>query len=135
MAIPGVGPVVAAGWLAATAAGAVAGAVAGAATGGIIGSMTGSGLSEDDANVYAEGMRRGGTLVTVRAPDGREAEARRILDEHAPIDTVARGADYRSAGWKRFDDKAPPYIPPATDPITGQRLPVGTAPPSIRPPV
>ncbi|WP_443112218.1 general stress protein, partial [Ensifer sp. Root1298] len=40
MAIPGVGPVVAAGWLAATAAGAAAGAVAGGAAGGIIGAMT-----------------------------------------------------------------------------------------------
>ena len=40
MAIPGVGPVVAAGWLAATAVGAVAGAVAGGAAGGIVGALT-----------------------------------------------------------------------------------------------
>ena len=40
MAIPGVGPVVVAGWLAATAVGAVAGAVAGGAAGGIIGALT-----------------------------------------------------------------------------------------------
>lgn len=38
--IPGVGPVVAAGWLAATAAGAVAGAVAGGAAGGLIGALS-----------------------------------------------------------------------------------------------
>ncbi len=67
MAIPGLGPVVAAGWLAATAAG----AVAGGATGGIIGALTQSGVSKTDAEVYAEGVRRGGTLVTARVPDGR----------------------------------------------------------------
>lgn len=60
MAIPGVGPVVAAGWLAATAAGAAAGAVAGGAAGGIIGALTSSGVPERDAHFYAEGVRRGG---------------------------------------------------------------------------
>ena len=60
LAIPGIGPVVAAGWLASTAAGAVAGAVAGGAAGGLIGSLTSAGVSENDANVYAEGVRRGG---------------------------------------------------------------------------
>ena len=60
MAIPGVGPVVAAGWLAATAAGAVTGAAVGGAAGGIIGGLTDAGVSEDDAHVYAEGVRRGG---------------------------------------------------------------------------
>src|SRR5215211_7590340 len=60
LAIPGLGPVVAAGWLASTAAG----AAAGAATGGVIGALTQAGVSEEDAHVYAEGVRRGGTLVT-----------------------------------------------------------------------
>ncbi len=75
MAIPGVGPVVAAGWLAATAAGAIAGAVAGGAGGGLIRRSTDSGVSEDEAHVYAEGVRRGGTLVTARVEDGMETEA------------------------------------------------------------
>ena len=50
IAIPGIGPVVAAGWLASTAAG----AVAGGAAGGLIGAFTSSGHSEEDANYYAE---------------------------------------------------------------------------------
>src|SRR3954471_3671816 len=57
LAIPGVGPVVAAGWLVATAAG----AANGAAAGGIIGALTQAGVSDEDAQVYAEGVRRGGT--------------------------------------------------------------------------
>src|SRR5215468_3805706 len=60
LAIPGVGPVVAAGWLAATAAGAVTGAVVGGAAGGLVGALTGAGVPERDANFYAEGVRRGG---------------------------------------------------------------------------
>ena len=47
MAIPGIGPVVAAGWLAAT----LLGAVAGAATGGLVGALTDAGVSEEDAGV------------------------------------------------------------------------------------
>ena len=65
LAIPGVGPVVAAGWLAATAVG----AAAGAASGGIIGGLTEMGMSKEDADVYAEGVRRGGTLVSARVAD------------------------------------------------------------------
>ncbi len=75
MAIPGVGPVVAAGWLAATAAGVAAGAVAGGAAGGIVGAMTDSGVSEEDAHVYAEGVRRGGTIVTAKVDDGIGSES------------------------------------------------------------
>src|SRR5215510_4968389 len=59
MAIPGLGPIVAAGWLAATATG----AVAGGAVGGIIGALTQAGVPKQEAELYAEGIRRGGTLV------------------------------------------------------------------------
>ncbi|WP_246711551.1 general stress protein [Rhizobium leguminosarum] len=79
MAIPGVGPVVATGWLAVTAAGAVAGAVTGGAVGGLVGALTDSGVSEDDAHLYAEGVRRGGSLVTAKVDDARASEAQAIL--------------------------------------------------------
>src|SRR6202044_3420067 len=75
MAIPGVGPVVAAGWLVATAVGAVAGAAVGGAAGGLVGSLTSSGVPERDAHVYAEGVRRGGTLVSARVDDARAMDA------------------------------------------------------------
>ena len=55
----------AAGWLAATAVG----AAAGAATGGIVGALTEAGVSAEDAHSYAEGVRRGGTLVSARVTD------------------------------------------------------------------
>lgn len=111
MAIPGVGPVVAAGWLAATAAGAAAGAVAGGAAGGLIGAMTDSGVPEEHAHVYAEGVRRGGTLVTARVEDSLYPEAEAILRRSNPVDPTERRAAYAEQGWTRFDDTLDPYGP------------------------
>lgn len=111
MAIPGVGPVVAAGWLAATAAGAAAGAVAGGAAGGLIGAMTDNGVPEDHAHVYAEGVRRGGTLVTARVEDSMQAEAEAILKQNRWVDPVERRRAYSQDGWTRFDDTLDPYGP------------------------
>jgi len=104
IAIPGIGPVVAAGWLASTAAVAAAGGVAG----GLIGALTESGVSEQDAHVYAEGIRRGGTLVTVRMPDADRARIESILDRSA-VNIWDRGTVYRKSGWSSFDPNAPTY--------------------------
>ena len=105
LAIPGVGPVVAAGWLVATALG----AGVGAASGGLLGSLVGAGISESDANVYAEGVRRGGTLVTVRAEEGQAAVIEQTLAKHSTVDTGTRADEYRRGGWSRFDESAPAY--------------------------
>jgi uncharacterized protein (TIGR02271 family) len=106
MAIPGVGPVVAAGWLVATAAGALAGATAG----GLIGALTQAGVSEEDAHVYAEGVRRGGTLVTARVPDNDRSRLQGILDRSG-VDIGRRREAYRQSGWNQFDEKSQPYTP------------------------
>jgi uncharacterized membrane protein len=60
--LPGIGAVVAAGWLVS----ALAGAVAGGAAGGVVGALIEAGISENDAAQYADGIKRGGTLVTIR---------------------------------------------------------------------
>lgn len=107
LAIPGLGPVVAAGWLASTAVG----AAAGAATGGIVGALIDHGVPEEHAHVYSESVRRGGTLVSVRAEDRDVSRVEAVLDGYRPIDPVERGREYRSSGWVTFDPKAPPYRP------------------------
>ncbi|MFN3877242.1 MAG: hypothetical protein ACK4MH_02560 [Brevundimonas sp.] len=109
LAIPGLGPVVAAGWLASTAVGAAVGAAAGGATGGLLGALKESGHSDEEANVYSEGVRRGGTLVSVKA-DGDEAQRiQAILDSSRGYDATARGEAYRQSGWSGFDADAKPY--------------------------
>jgi len=105
LAIPGIGPLVAAGWLVAT----LAGAGVGAGAGSLIGSLTGAGVSHDDAHVYAEGVRRGGTLVTVRAEESQASRVEELLGLHPHVDVTNRGDLYRAEGWERFDDKAAPY--------------------------
>jgi hypothetical protein len=111
LAIPGVGPVVAAGWLAATAVGAVAGAAAGGATGGLIGSLTSAGVSREHASFYAEGIRRGGALVTARVDERLVATAEAIMKRHGCIDPATREKIYRDGGWRQFDENAAPYTP------------------------
>lgn len=106
MAIPGVGPVVAAGWLAATAVGALAGGATGAAAGGIIDALVGSGVDREDAPVYAESLRRGGTVVSVRTEDGRRSVAEDIMERAKPVNITARRRAYTDAGWTSYDPNA-----------------------------
>lgn len=107
LAIPGLGPVVAAGWLASTAVGAAIGAAVGGATGGLLGALKEAGHTDEEANVYAEGVRRGGTLVSVKVEDGDAARVEQLLN--SGVDATARGAAYREQGWNRFDESAAPY--------------------------
>jgi len=102
IAIPGVGPVVAAGWLASTLAGLAVGGVAGGATGGIVGALTNAGVSDDDARVYAEGVRRGGTLVSARVEDAHAAAVEQVMSRGSS-DASALGAEYRRGGWTGSD--------------------------------
>ena len=94
LAIPGIGPVVAAGWLAALAAG----AVGGGAAGGMIGALVESGTSKENAELYAEAVRRGGAIVTAKVPDDEQTKYAAIMDKLA-FDIAARETAYRSAGW------------------------------------
>lgn len=131
LAIPGIGPVVAAGWLIATAVGAGVGAGAG----GLLGSLVGAGIDEDDAHVYAEGVRRGATLVTARVDEGQRAGVEGVMDRFSGADASVRGEQYRAGGWEKFDEMAPAYqagslpLPGApTMPIAGDVPPVRTEP-------
>jgi len=109
LVIPGLGPVAAAGWLGATLIGAAGGAAVGAAAGGLVGALTHAGVAEEDAHVYAEGVRRGGSLVTARVEDSLVSRAREVLDEQSPVDIASRRDSYEQDGWSQFDDDAPAY--------------------------
>lgn len=120
LAIPGIGPVVAAGWLVATALG----AGVGAASGGLLGSLVGAGVAETDAHTYAEGVRRGGTLVTVRTAESQGTMVEAILAKHVTVDVSTRADEYRRGGWSRFDESAPAYT-------AGGSSNIGSTPPVV----
>lgn len=120
LAIPGLGPVVAAGWLAATAVG----AAAGAATGGIVGALTEAGVSDEDAHSYAEGVRRGGTLVSARVTDADRTRLDSLLNESA-VNLRDRSAAWQKSGWKSFDPASTPY---GADEVRKERQIYGGAP-------
>ena len=82
-------------------------AAAGAATGGIVGALTEAGVSEEEAHSYAEGVRRGGTLVSARVADAR-ARLDSILNESA-VNLRDRSAAWQKTGWKSFDPSSKPY--------------------------
>jgi hypothetical protein len=118
LAIPGLGPVVAAGWLASTALG----ATAGAATGGVVGALTQAGISDEEAPLYAEGVRRGGTLVSARVPDADRARLEAILNQSA-VNLRDRSAAWQKSGWKSYDPSTQPYGP---DEVRRERQLYGT---------
>jgi uncharacterized protein (TIGR02271 family) len=126
LAIPGIGPIVAAGPIAA----ALTGAGLGAVTGGLIGGLTRLGVPDEDANYYAEGVRRGGILVTVAADDEREADAAaEILRRHGAVDIEERATEWKKQGWQgRFEagtTGAQSAETERTVPVTEEELVVG----------
>ena len=93
------------GWLVA----ALTGAAAGGATGGIIGALSQqAGLSEEETEVYAEGLRRGGAIVSARVADADAARLQATMDRSA-VRIADRAAAYRKSGWSTYDPNAKPY--------------------------
>lgn len=101
LVIPGIGPLLVAGPLAAM----LAGAGLGAAAGGVIGSLTGVGVPETQAHYYAEGLRRGGILVTVAAESEAQVDtAVEVMKRRGAADIDERVTQWKKQGWKgRFD--------------------------------
>src|SRR5690242_21160591 len=95
LAIPGIGPLVAAGPVVA----ALAGAGAAGATGGLVGGLVGAGIPEVEAKRYAGRVRDGGCLLSVHCDDSKWAKrAEEILEatggKHV-VKAAEAAADYR----------------------------------------
>jgi uncharacterized membrane protein len=114
LTIPVIGPILAAGPIAA----ALTGAGIGAAAGGLIGALTESGIPEEDAKYYAEGIRRGDVLVTVRADSSQADRVCDILDRHDAVDVDDRVQNWKSRGWSGWSDTNQPY---STDDLRTER--------------
>jgi hypothetical protein len=102
LAIPGVGPVIAAGPLLA----ALTGAGVGAVTGGIVGALVDLGIPDEEAHVYSEGLRRGHILVIAQVPDASADGVTRIMERSGLIDIRRQADTWRASGWRAFDPNA-----------------------------
>ena len=115
LAIPGIGPILAAGPIVAALAGAGAGAVAG----GLISGLAELDIPESEAQNYAEAVRRGAALVTVCADSTRAHEARAIMRDQGAFDIKNRVEQWRGTGWEGYDPAAGPFT---YDEIESERL-------------
>ena len=95
LAVPGIGPAWAVGPVLP-----LLGATFGAITGGLIGGLVSKGVPEKDAHAYAEGLRRGGTLITVNADSDALADrAVEIMKRHGAADMEQLADGWKKQGW------------------------------------
>jgi hypothetical protein len=80
---------------------------AGGVAGSVVGALTQAGISKEDADIYAEGLRRGGAVVSARVPDADASRLQAIMDRSA-VNVRERAAAYRQAGWQSFNVKESP---------------------------
>lgn len=78
-------------------------------TGGMLTRLAGWGIPNRDAEVYAEGVRRGGSLLKVRLDEEDVDRAMEVLERGNVVDVEERGSAYRNAGWTGYDETADYY--------------------------
>jgi hypothetical protein len=105
LVIPGLGPLAAAGPLVAG----LTGAGVGAAAGGLLGALVDIGIPHEEAGYYYEGVRRGGTLVTVQAADNQIQSVVDALNRNGAVDINQRAAYYQQTGYTGYNASAQPY--------------------------
>ena len=85
LAIPGLGPFIAAGPILA----ALSGAAAGAALGGVTGALVGMGIPEYEAKRYEGKIKEGNVLISVHAEDSTERERAKTIFEQAGAEDIS----------------------------------------------
>ena len=85
LAIPGLGPFIAAGPIMA----ALSGAAAGAAAGGVTGALVGFGIPEYEAKVYEDRIKKGGYLVAVHVEDSQKGDVVRDILKKNDLDNIS----------------------------------------------
>jgi hypothetical protein len=89
LAIPGVGPFIAAGPIMA----ALGGAAVGTATGGVIGALVGMGIPEFEAKRYDAKVRDGNILISVHTEDGKQRDVAKDIFKRSNADDISTGSE------------------------------------------
>ena len=63
-------------------------------------------MPDEDRDTYAEGLKRGGYLLSARVPDGLQDAAADILEASDPIDLDQRSESWRQDGWTGYGAEA-----------------------------
>ena len=84
LAIPGLGPFIAAGPIMA----ALSGAAVGGTTGGLVGGLIGLGIPEVEAKLYEQKLRSGNYLIAVHARDNEEEKRAKEIYKNAAADDI-----------------------------------------------
>ena len=71
--------------------------------------LTDYGVPQNEADSYAEGVRRGGALVLVKASESEADRGLKIMKQVRPVDIDHRLGEWQREGWSRFDPDAEPY--------------------------
>jgi hypothetical protein len=111
-AIPGIGPAVAAGPLVQTLTSAGVGTA-----GSLIDALVGVGIPVENAVLYAEGVRQGGTMVMVWTDDNLVQTAYNTMQRYRVVDLNDRATKWRETGWTTFDETATYSPPPGISPV------------------
>lgn len=74
-----------------------------------VSSLTNLGVPESDAQIYAEGVRRGGVLLVGRVADSSCGRALDIIERYDPVDPELHGQRLRDSGWTGYDETAADY--------------------------
>jgi len=78
-------------------------AVVGGVIGVVIGLTTGHDLSAKDADLYSEGLKRGGTLVTTVVDESIAGKISETLKGHSAAKVEERPGDWSAEGWVSLD--------------------------------
>jgi hypothetical protein len=79
------------------------GAALGAVIGGVIGARNDHGISAEDATLFDEGIKRGGTLVTVVTAEIEAVKLEQIFRKRGAISIAGREPGWTAEGWVTFD--------------------------------
>jgi len=87
----------------------------------LIDTLTDLGVPYDEANSYAERVRRGGALVVVESSDDRVERGVEILRLLHAVDMHERTAQWRQEGWTGYDANAITSTPTSSAATTRRR--------------
>jgi uncharacterized protein (TIGR02271 family) len=92
---------------------------------GFWGSLRDLFVPDEDRSTYAEGIRRGGVVVSAEIDDSRMEQAMDVLEAHGAVDLDSRESQWRQSGWTGSSTSTTSSTGTGT---TGKTATLGTAP-------